>query len=70
MQLIQNMKDLIEKCQNLIFYLGQELVRPAHLKAQYSNSFEDLNQIKSNQIKTNEKIFCIILHLKPLPKPY
>ena len=33
--LSKNLKDLIEKSQNLkMFYLGQELVPPAHLKAQ------------------------------------
>ena len=31
------------------FDLGQELVRPAHLKAQWSDFFEDLTGIKTNQ---------------------
>ena len=40
----KNLKDLIKKYQNIFFfYLGQELVPPAHLKAQLSNFSEDLN---------------------------
>ena len=45
------LKDLIEKSQNLkIFDLGQELVLQAHLKAQWSNFFKDLNWIKTNYV--------------------
>ena len=35
-----------QKIQNF-FEIGQELVRPAHLKAQWSDLFEELNQIKT-----------------------
>ena len=49
-RLSKNLKDLIEKFQIQIFFdLGQELVTPAHLKAQLSNFSEDLNQIKTNE---------------------
>ena len=40
----KNFKDLIKKSQNLKFFdFGQELVSPAHLKAEWSNFSEDLN---------------------------
>ena len=34
---------------SIFFYIGQELVRPAHLKAQWSDFFNDLNRIKTNE---------------------
>ena len=37
--------------QKFFFEIYQELVRTAHLKAQLSNIFEDLNRIKTNQNK-------------------
>ena len=42
------------------FVLGQELVPPAHLKAQWSVFSEDLNQNKSKQMKMkiNDIIYC------------
>ena len=78
----KHLKDLIKKFQNpFFFYLGQELVTPAHLKAQWSNFLEDLNwklneafswkiwieskQIKTNQNKEKSMMFFIVLHLKP-----
>ena len=54
------------KTQNGHFFeIGQELVRPAHLKAQWSEFFEDLNRIKTNQNKWKSMTFLIVLHLKP-----
>ena len=47
------------------FDLGQEFVPPAHLKAQWSDFFEDLTQIKTNQNKWKSMTFLIVLHLKP-----
>ena len=47
----------MKKSQNpKIFDLGQELVRPAHLKAQWSDFFEDLTWIKkkSKRMKIND----------------
>ena len=41
------------------FEIGQELVRPAHLKAQWSEFFEDLNQIKTNQNKWKSMTFLL-----------
>ena len=35
----------------ILFYLGQELVPPANLKAQWGDFSEDFNQIKTNQNK-------------------
>ena len=54
------------KTQNPNFFeIGQELVPQAHLKAEWSNFFEDLNGIKTNQNKWKSKTFLIVLHLKP-----
>ena len=52
MRLTQHLKDLMEKHKiQKKFEIGPELVRPAHLKAQRSEFFEDLNRIKTNQNK-------------------
>ena len=68
MRLSKNLKDLVEKSPNLIsFYLGQELVPPAHLKAQWSHFSKDLNWIKTNQNKWKSMTYFIVLHLKPIP---
>ena len=50
MRLAQNMKVPTKNSQiKKKIDLGQELVRPAHLKAQPSDFFEDFNRIKTNQ---------------------
>ena len=54
-------KPIIQK----IFEIGPELVRHAHLKAQWSEFFEDFNQIETNQNKWKSITFLNVLHLKP-----
>ena len=49
----------------IFFEIGPDLVCPAHLKAQLSEFFEDLNRIKTNKKKEKSMTFLIVLHLKP-----
>ena len=44
----------ISESKKKLTLLGQDLVRPAHLKAQWSDFFEDLTRIKTNQ---NQSLF-------------
>ena len=47
------------------FKLVQNWCPLSHLKALWSDFFEDLNRIKTNQNKWKSMTFLIVLHLKP-----